>query len=165
MIYKGIGANFQCLFAYLKTYKCRIAINTYTFEEYTKEYLTEIDKRAGILLENGVTPHNISFNLLCAKGLEDIAHEVYPTMHDNAFKKKERECKRLLSCIEDKCTINGYTTKQELTSALQIKREELDKLFRIFKDTIKERYSYKAPNRIEKDTFDLQDNTWIIIKK
>ena len=86
-------------------------------------------------------------------------------MHDNAFKKKERECKRLLSCIDDKCTTNGYTTKQELTSALQIKREELDKLFGIFKDTIKERYSYKAPNRIEKDTFSLQDNTWIIIKK
>ena len=88
--------------------KSRRAINTYTFEEYTKEYLTEIDKRAGILLENGVTPHNISFNLLCAKGLKDIAHEVYPTMHDNAFKKKERECKRLLSCIEDKCISNGY---------------------------------------------------------
>lgn len=145
--------------------KSRRAINTYTFEEYTKEYLTEIDKRAGILLENGVTPHNISFNLLCAKGLKDIAHEVYPTMHDNAFKKKERECKRLLSCIEDKCISNGYTTKQELTSALQITREELDKLFRIFKDTIKERYLYKAPNRIEKDTFCMQDSTWIIIKK
>lgn len=145
--------------------KSRRAINTYTFEEYTKEYLTEIDKRAGILLENGVTPHNISFNLLCAKGLEDIAHEVYPTMHDNAFKKKERECKRLLSCIEDKCISNGYTTKQELTNALQITREELDKLFRIFKDTIKESYSYKAPNRIEKDTFDLKTETWIIIPK
>ena len=86
-------------------------------------------------------------------------------MHDNAFKKKERECKRLLSCIEDKCISNGYTTKQELTSALQITREELDKLFRIFKDTIKERYLYKAPNRIEKDTFCMQDSTWIIIKK
>lgn len=146
-------------------HKNRRAINTYAFKEYTNEYLAEINARAGELIKNGVTPHNISFNLLCAKGLEDIAHEVYPTMHENVYAKKERELKKLLTCIDNLCEVYGYTTKDELSMMLDMPRTDIDKLFRIFKDTINERYLYKAPNRIEKDTFDLQTGTWIVVPR
>lgn len=137
-------------------------INTFYFRRYSQKELDRLEQRAKLLIQKNITPSNVSSNVLKANDCEDIANEVYYANDKRAITKKKNELKVLLSEIEKLIKYKGYAKKADIK---QFDRVELDKLFKIFKRQISEKYIYKAPNKAEKAEFKLKDNTWIIRRK
>ena len=140
-------------------------LNTFEVIKYTSEHLEECNCRAKKLLEQNITPGNISYNQLAINGLEDIAKEVYLEERDGAVEKKEREYKLLLECIEFLIEQNGYATKEDIFVNWELKDTEIKKLFVIFKNSLWQRYTYKRPTAEQKQQFSLENDNWIITRK
>lgn len=140
-------------------------INTFEVFKYTTEVLEECNKRAERLLNAKITPGNISYNQLAINGMEDIAKEIYIKDRKLSVEKKIREYEILVECIDFLISEKGYTTKQEIFDNCQLEDKELEKLFKIFKQKLKESYNYKAPTKEDKEKFELDTDKWILTHK
>ena len=144
-------------------------INTFKVEKYTTEFLMSCDERTRKLQEKGVTPGNISYNMLALNGLRDIAEKVYLESREMSELKKLTEVKQLTFYMDSLIAKKGYTTKQELFEVLEAKcnihRTETKKLFALFKNELWIDRTYKAPSNMEKELYKLKNGCWIIKNK
>lgn len=163
-MHKGLLSNINRNFLKYKHWNIK-GINHFEVFKYTSEVLAECNKRAERLLAAKITSGNISYNQLAANGLEDIAKDVYKEDKKWAVKKKAKEYKTLIECMDFLISEQGYTTKQEVKDNCLLEDKEIEKLFRIFKIHLSERYTYKRPTEEQKEQFKLEDDTWIITLK
>lgn len=144
-------------------------INHFYFRAYTEKELNRLEKRSRRLIENGITPGNLSFNRLMANNCEDIAKEVYPELSENIYEKKSREYKQIIAFISKKIEEKGYTTKKEIEDGSGVSATEIEKIFRIYKKDFGGSstgdYWYKAPNNEDRKKYGYKGNKWIITKK
>lgn len=140
-------------------------LNTFELTKYTTHLLDICNQRAKRLLKANITTGNISYNQLAINGLEDIAKEIYLQSRDLSVEKKEKEYNILIQCMDFFIQKQGYTTKQEIYKNCPFPQNEIDKIFKIFKNDILAKYTYKPPNKEEKKEYGLTGDKWIIIKK
>lgn len=140
-------------------------VNVYEIRRWTDEVLVECDAAAARLIAAGITPGNISYNMLCCNGLRDIAEEVFPHNPVLAPDKKNREFADMVELIDALLEYQGYCTKEDIMNNLWEDDQEIKKLFRIFKSQIQERYQYKRPSEKEKKEFGLPKNDYIYIRR
>lgn len=140
-------------------------INTFYFRLFTEKELERLEKRAEALAKAKITSGNISYNKLICSGLEDIANEVYFANNKQAPQKKIREFEELLYIIELLINSQGYTTKAEIKDNCLLTDKEIDKLFSIFKEQLKERYCYRSPTKEQRNNWKLTSNKYIFTKK
>lgn len=140
-------------------------INVYSFRKYTDQELDRLEERATRLHAAGVTPGNFSYNMLVLHGLQDLAEEVMPANNPNAPAVKEREYNELMVVLETLVEEYGFTTKEQIRDNLIISNRELEKLFRIFRNDIKDLYYYKRPTNEQKEKWELQSDHFIYTKK
>ena len=147
--------------------KKRRPINTFYFREYTSKELKRLDSRAKQLLDNRITPGNISFNMLCANNCKSLADEVYYANDKNSIKNKNKAYISLLQTIEDLLQDKGYTTKQEIYNNNKNDCGELDKLFKIYRADLQKKYNYKAPTKADRTKYNIATNNykWIITRR
>lgn len=140
-------------------------INTFTIYKYSEKKLEEMEARAAELLKNKITPGNISNDMLKAHCCLDLAAEVFYANSENSIHDKEKDFQKVLEMLQKLCDKKGYTNKRELCSYLEWNRDKLDNILKIFSDSWKQNYQYKAPNKIETEKYNLKSKAWIIIKK
>lgn len=140
-------------------------INTFTVHKYTEKKLKEIEQRAAKLLENKITPGNISNDKLKANGCTELAKEVFYANSEKSIRNKEKDFQKVLKQLEKLCNEKGYTNKKELCNSLDWNRDKLDNILNIFKNIWQQLYQYKAPNREETVRYNLKSKAWIILKR
>jgi hypothetical protein len=138
-------------------------INTFYFKPYTEQELQRCEERASRLMQAGVRAGNMSFNMLSINGLEDIADEVYPLNNRSAPERKNAEFKTLLYVIEFLIEQQGYATRQQVTDTLsiEIEKKEIERVFRIYRAQLAERYNYKRPTAEQVSQWFLPDHKFI----
>ena len=151
------------LMKYDRNYK-KEPFNTFELVPYTTELLQNCNENAKRLQDARITPGNISYNNLCVNGLEDIAKRVYLKNRELSVEKKNREYQYLVACIDALIEVNGYTTKEEVSAHMLLSDNEIKKLFVIFKNDWQKLYQYKAPNKEEKELYQIDGSSWIITK-
>jgi len=157
---KGIISDVNRNFLRYKSWD-KEPINTFELFKYTSDVLSVCNDRAERLLKAKITPGNISYKQLAINGLEDIAKEVYLKDKSGAVEKKNREYKILTDCMDFLITEHRYTTKQEILNNCILEDNEIKKLFKIFKNHLSEKYTYKRPTQEQKELFELENDTWI----
>ena len=140
-------------------------INTFTVYKYTEKKLEEMEQRAAELLAHKITPGNISNDKLKASSCDTLAKEVYYANSEQSLKNKEKEFQEVLKQLDRLCTDKGYTDKKELCRSLGWNRDKLDKFLNIFKDTWQQLYQYKAPNKQDKERYNIKSQAWIITRR
>lgn len=140
-------------------------INTFTVYKYTEKKLEEMEQRAAELLGHKITPGNISNDKLKASGCENQAKEVYYANSSKSIENKTQQFQEVLEQMQKLCDEKGYTYKKELCSSLDWKRDKLDKFLNIFKDTWQQLYQYKAPNKQDKEHYNIKSQAWIITRR
>lgn len=138
-------------------------INHYSFKKYTKKELERMEDRARQLFENKISPGNISCNQLKANNCKDLANEVFFNVLPKAFKKKEDEYQILIDVIDLQINRSGATTKDRISAEINLNDQELEKLFRIYKNDLNEKYSYKAPTKQESEKY--KTKKWLFKRK
>ena len=142
-----------------------LPINHFYFKEYARgKELDRIEERTKRLIENDVTPGNVSYLKLIENNCADIANEVFYNNIKGSEKKKQQELEMLKTLIDKRLEEQGYTTKQDIYNNLSLPAAEIDKLFTIYKKDLWQRYRYKPPDKAEKERFNLSKNfkKWII---
>ncbi|MBR5583733.1 MAG: hypothetical protein IKW21_04325 [Lachnospiraceae bacterium] len=158
-----IGVNMMFLLDYKdKGRKVNRPINTFAVHRYTEKKLDEIEKRAAKILEHKITPGNISNDKLKASDCGDLAAEVYYANSEKSIENKTRAYKQITDLIDQLCEEKGYTDKDELCLIMGWKREYLDRILTVFKETWLQQYKYKAPTKAEVEKYKLQSKSWII---
>lgn len=150
---------------FLMKYPNRRPINAFYIREYDEAELKRLEERATRLRYTNVTPGNISFNRLCLCGLDDLATEVYPLNNRSAPEVKLQEYGYLLILIDKLISDQGYATKENIRDNVLLSDAELDMVFKLFKDWLKENYYYKMPTKAQKQQWNLTDNKFIFTKK
>ena len=140
-------------------------MNVFYIRKYTDEELRRINYRCKFLSEAGITRGNISYNQLVLNGLKEIADEVYIYNRKSAPDRKYQEARELVRVIDMLIDTNGYATKSQIKGNMVVSDAEIDRLFRIFKQQLKELFYYKRPTNYQKDIFQLKDNRWIFTRK
>lgn len=141
-----------------------IPINFFYLPEYTNEYLQEIEQRAKRIIDVRLTPGETwSKDTLIAKGLKDIATELYPYNY-SALKRKEKIYNYILSFIDYSIDIKGYATKEDIYNNLKLSKSTIDKMLRIFSERTKTEYIYRRPTKEDVKKFQLVGNYYIFLK-
>ncbi|MCD8010294.1 MAG: hypothetical protein LUF34_05810 [Lachnospiraceae bacterium] len=142
-------------------------MNTYFLKRYIPEELERLDKRAGLLMNAGVTPGNISNDKLKIAGLIDLAKEIYPLNNENSIVRKKAMYDMLLDKIKEDITEYGFCSKTKLYEyeCFSDNKNKIDKLLRIFREDIKDKYYYKPPTKEEKVKYGLTRNNWIFTER
>lgn len=140
-------------------------INTFSIPRYTEQRLERMEQRAKRLYSLKITPSNISHDKLLASGCRSIAKSVYYTNSNKALDRKKEQWEKLQTAINTAITSKGYTTKAETAKALKISRIKLDKLITTFRLEWDRAYIYKAPNAQERNTYALENKSWIITRR
>lgn len=135
-------------------------MNVFTVYRYTEKQLQIINERCRLLLTCNVTVGNISADRLRVVGLTNIATEVYFSNQKKSHLKKEEQLNMLFFNIDKSIGQYGYTRKDYIYEIMP--RARVDNLFKIFKEKILEKYSYKPPFQEEKEKFHLANGKWII---
>lgn len=143
----------------------KMPMNVFSVYRYTDKELQRIEERSKKMSENKITSGNISKDKLIAADLKELAEEVYFSNSKKSFQKKEIELKKVLDFIEKQCTTVGFTTKNEICSNLNISKDKLDSLFKIFKKQISDKYNYKAASKEQKQLFNITTKKWIITRR
>ena len=144
-------------------------LNVYSFRELDQAELEEIESRAERLKEAGITTGNMSFRQLqqAVIDLSDIAQAVYPERAGQSYTeaKEYRQYQDLIGCIDLLIDSYGYASKALVKDNLTLPEQQIDKLFRLYKVHLKQRYRYKRPNREEQEHYQLQDSSYIFSRK
>lgn len=164
-------------------------IGTYRMWKFDDEHLDYCEQAAKELAEHGITAGNISFNKLAAAvGLRNLAEYLYPLNSFGSADRKKYEYDLLMQVMDELIETQGYTTREQVTERLldqihvrgeqklfdaaeaqnlhdekiQKKRvNEIQKVFKLFRSSIAEKYSYKRPTQEEADRFGLENNQYI----
>ena len=145
-------------------------LNIYSLRELTQNNLTDIEKRSERLKRAGITAGNLSFNQLrfAIPDLLDIAKEVYPDRRTRKPVSEITEFRQYVSlkqCIDLLIDTYGYANKALIYDNLTLPEAQIDKIFRIFKKHLYQKYRYKRPCKTERKTFGLQDQRYIFLRK
>ena len=144
----GVNTNF------LIDHPNKTPINTFFFRPYEKKgELARLEDRARRLIEGGITPGNLSRDMLIENGCADIADQVFFQNQKKDTEPERRQLRKLKSFIDQRLNQQGYTTKDDIYWNSGLKRSAVDKLFRIYKSDLWQQYQYKAPNKAEKDLY------------
>lgn len=141
------------------------SINVYSYRRYTDKELERINERAERLFAANVTTGNFCQSMLACHGLGDLADESLPSNDINAPKVKSREFKEMFKVIDYLVDVQGYATKQEIKDNMTIADEEIDKLFRIFKQDIAKYFYYKRPTKKQINEYGLTSLKFIYTRK
>lgn len=156
-----IGVNMEFM---IETGKQR-PMNVFTVYRYTPKKLEQLERRAEKLLRCGITEGNISHDKLIASGCPEFAREVYFANSDTSILYKEKMLKNVLQCVTELCEKKGYTTKAEVCRTMHLRREQLDNLLKVFSNAWEQNFCYKAPNKQEKEQYQITDSKWIITRR
>lgn len=145
-------------------------MNVFTFRELKQQELKRIEERSERLKHAGITAGNMSFNQLwyAVTDLQDIATEVYPdrrARQDYTETFLYRQFQLLRQCINTIIDSYGYATKELINDNLTLPKPQIDQLFKIFREHLKQEYQYKRPNKKEQERFNLPDQRFIYIRK
>lgn len=140
-------------------------MNVFTVYRYTPKKLEQLEQRAEKLLKAKVTEGNISHDRLVASGLPELAREVYFANSDTSIIYKENMLKNVFQCVTELCEKKGYTTKAEVCRTMHLRREQLDNLLKVFGNAWEQNFCYKAPNKQEKEQYQITDSKWIITRR
>lgn len=139
-------------------------MNTFSIHKYTEKKLDEMEQRAAELREHKITPGNINCDKLKASGLQELAERIYYLNSKKTIDDKTERFEIVLEHLEKLCE-KGYTNKKELCSSLNTSRDKLDKLLNIFKEQWQQLYEYKAPNKQDKEKYNITSKSWIITRR
>ena len=156
-----IGVNMEFMF---ETDKSR-PMNVFTVYRYTTEELERLEQRATELIDHGITSGNISKDKLVASGLPELAREVFFANREESYTNKEKLLETVFKAITELCEEKGYTTKAEVCRTVKLRREQLDNLLKVFDQAWQRGYSYRPPNKQEKEQYQIQNNKWIIKRR
>lgn len=137
-------------------------MNVISIYRYTPQRLAKINASCDRLAAAGITPGNISHDHLCAAVLGDLARKVYYSNTKAVYERRSMAFANLVEIIDSLITDHGYTTKQQIRTAMQITDRELDKLWTIFRQQFREKYYYGAPNKEDTQKYGLSSRKWII---
>ena len=140
-------------------------INTVSILRYTPEKLEEIEQRAILLRKNKITAGNLSCDKLMACGLAELAKEVYPLNIKSSIYRKQKVYENVLEVAHQLCNRDGYTTKQAICEVTGMTKDTLHKLLTVFAQDWKKNFTYHAPNKEDKEKYNLTTNQWILKEK
>lgn len=148
-------------------------VSLYSFRRYTDQELQQCDERAEGLISAGVTIGNISQTVLATHlHTEDLAREVFPRNSATAPQRKFREYDALVRVIEDLIDHQGYAYKSQvayrMNGSVEVavnKMAEVERLFKIFRSDLDERYYYKRPTKQQIEKWGLTNQKYIYTRK
>lgn len=156
-----IGINREFL---LETGKPR-PMNVITVHRYTKKELEKIESRAKLLYEKKVTAGNISRDKLVASGLENLASEVYFANTDKALQSKKIQWQQVVKVMEQRCDEQGFTTKAEICRYLDLSKDSLNELMKVFKLQFAADFEYKSSKKEQRERLGITSPHWIITRR
>lgn len=137
-------------------------VSTYKIRRYDSKQLQFMEGRAERLKAVHVTTGNISYGYLIEHSIEDIAKEVYYNNNEYAPFKKRNEWNELEKLIDAIIDLQGYATKSDVKTNSFLQDNEIDRLFTIYKDKMRQKYDYKPPTKEQMKEFSLIAHSWII---
>lgn len=148
-------------------------VSLYSFRRYTDQELQKCNERAEELMQAGVTIGNISQTVLATHPqTEDLAREVFPRNSATAPQRKFREYDALVRVIEDLIDHQGYAYKSQvayrMNGSVEVavnKMAEVERLFKIFRSDLDERYYYKRPTKQQIEKWGLTNQKYIYTRK
>lgn len=148
-------------------------VSLYSFRRYTDQELQKCDERAEGLMQAGVTIGNISQTVLATHPqTEDIAREVFPRNSAAAPQRKFREYDALVKVIEDLIDRQGYAYKSQIIfrmhGSVEVavnKMAEVERLFKIFRIDLSDRYYYKRPTKQQMEKWGLTSQKYIYTRR
>ena len=148
-------------------------VSLYSFRRYTDQELQQCDERAEGLISAGVTIGNIGQTVLATHlHTEDLAREVFPRNSATAPQRKFREYDALVRVIEDLIDHQGYAYKSQvayrMNGSVEVavnKMAEVERLFKIFRSDLDERYYYKRPTKQQIEKWGLTNQKYIYTRK
>lgn len=140
-------------------------VNAFMIRKYDAAALEEMERRAKLLRAAKVTSGNLSYNYLCINASEAIANEIYYANSKAAPDKKRREWLDLRAVIDFMLEEQGYTNKEQIKSNSVLTDREIDKLFVIYKETLRTEYNYKQPTAQQMLDYGLSNRHWIITER
>lgn len=148
-------------------------VSLYSFRRYTDQELQKCDERAEGLMQAGVTIGNISQTVLATHPqTEGIAREVFPRNSSTAPQRKFREYDSLVKVIENLIDHQGYAYKSQVAyrmhGSVEVtvnKMAEVERLFKIFRSDLSEKYYYKRPTKQQIEKWGLTNQKYIYTRK
>ena len=147
-------------------------ISVYTFRKYKRNELEKINANARLLLDNKITPGNISKKQLLdcpVKAINDMAHLIHTDIFNDDLPEWHVVSEmKILNFIADDIEQNGYSTKQRIYDNVQVKSTNnsyhIDKLLKSSQVLWRD-YIYKRPSNEEKVKYNHNSDKFIIIPK
>jgi len=135
--------------------------------EYSESLLMSAEKKAIITnkYKGGLDKDGIRYEL----GVSE-ANRICDTGYPKSERRKEAE-DAILRAINKRIESKGYTTKEEVLSDAQIDTNQPIKLlkntWRSYRHYLSDNYGiqYGAPNKNQRDMYQLEDDKWIITKQ
>lgn len=143
-------------------------ITVYSFRRYDTKELDRIEARSERLRTAGVRIGNITFNMLILNNCQDIAREVFRKNSLSAPERKQEEYEYLILCLDLLIESQGYAYKEEIIDNLSgfgLSDCEIDRLFKIFRNGLMQRYYFKRPTKEQKKQFNLISDKYIYTAK
>lgn len=151
---------------YKQKNKLRRTINAFYMPKLTDEYLQKCEQTAAGLQASGITSGNVSYNQLMLNEQADRGNETYLHNNRRAPDRKEAEAETLFMLMDTVIADKGYCSKSDIEEQLpDVSPKELEKLYRIFKRHLQERYSYKCPTKAQMKLYNLPDRKYIFTVK
>ena len=151
--------------AYYKNHKAR-KINTFQLLKYDKETLDAIEKKIAELHAAGVTPGNISSDMLEHNVSLEQANEQYPT-NKSGMDNKTKVYQEIVKIIDSKIAEQGFCYKSQMFLSLRpkgISYVDAVKTMRVFKKELAERYRYKPLSKREKEMLGVNTSKWVYVR-
>lgn len=137
-------------------------MSIYHFRRIDLDFLEANAKR---LYKADITVSNLSAVNLRAGGLDDIADAVFFRNKPAAYGKKAREANKILDTLDMIIDSQGYATKGDLLSMLDIPQKEVDKVLKAFRTYINTVYRYGVATKAQREEYGYTLSKWIYTKR
>jgi len=154
---------------FIKSTDSNYPINTIAIREYNTKRLELMEERSRRIIQNRITVSNMGFVMLVENGFEDIATSIYPNNVTLSVDKKRDQFFTMCEVIDTIISEQGYATRQQINNELLnipgFSDWNIERVYKIYKSTLLEYFTYKRPSRIKKDRYGLETNKYIFERK
>ena len=137
-------------------------INTFRIKRYSEKELERLEQRTKQLIENGITPKNISNDFLREHNCTDLAEEVFYKQNDDILKQKRKQLKQIFKEIDKLIALKGYAQKNDIKC---VDKKRLNLIFKQFREDIDAKYIYRYPKKADIEKFHLKNRKMIILER
>lgn len=142
-------------------------ISAFAFRKYKRPLLERINHNARLLIDNQISPGNISYKKLQASICPEInkmAEQIHVDNQD-IMAWYDAVLPKIVSFIDKDIEQNGYTTKRRIHDNVRLKQNNnsktIDNIIKTFR--VLNNYIYKRPGKEEREKYNYKGNKHIIL--